>query len=518
MIRATLIISLLLLAGSARAQTALGDGRGLENNQISITPRGPQNDPRGAFLNQIRLRNAVVTGNAPGGLSFRGDVGYTAPGEFRGELGANDLFAFRRDSLTSGLTGYGIRGTEAIQYQFALTTGTSAPAGLLGSPVVRPFGSVDGITPAPGVRTSPALGGTDLTPRDPLDVELDQLSLPGGTLMGTLRSPSAYMTGRASVPALLATAETETGTRMGMIASPLEGVRYQELDPPAWLVRDDGTPRLTPTDSRIEATRTAYDEVLARLSALRIDAINVEAPSARPMWEIRLDEIRAKLDEIAPKQPASPEDPAAPGAPFAQDAIDLIRGAGGDANSLIVGGDPDYDPYVEHVRQAETLLREGRYFDAEERFTRALSLRTGDVPAQVGRIHAQLGAGMYLSSSINLRSLLTRHPEITGVRYAPTLLPTPERTRGLLATLKENVQGESGTLARESALLLAYLGHQLGDRALIQSGLEAFERNASTSDQRLISLLRGVWEGPASSPPVEPARDGSDNSANNPGG
>lgn len=515
MSRPILALAILTLAGSAHAQTALGDGRGLENTQINVTPRGSQNDPRSAFLDQIRLRNAVVTGNAPGGLSFRGDVGYTAPGEFRGELGANDLFAFRRDSLTSGLTGYGIRGTEAIQYQFALTTGTNAPPGLLGSPIVRPFGSADGITQGPGSRSIPALGEASLGPRDPLDVELDQLRLPGGTLMGTLRSPSAYMAGRASAPALLVAAETETGKRVGMIASTLDGVRFQELDPPAWLIREDGTPRLTPTDTRIEPTRTAYDEVLQRLSALRIDAQNVDAPSQRPMWEIRLDEIRAKLDELAPKEPATP---GLPGATFGQDAIDLIRGAAGDVGSLIVGGDPDYDPYIDHVRQAETLLREGRYFDAEERFTRALSLRTGDVPAQVGRIHAQLGAGMYLSSSINLRSLLTRHPEVTGVRYAPTLLPTPERTRGLIATLKENIKGDSGTLARESALLLAYLGHQIGDRALIQAGLEAFERNASTSDQRLISLLRGVWEGPASAPAQPTGSDDMDNAANNPGG
>ena len=68
----------------------------------------------------------------------------------------------------------------------------------------------------------------------------------------------------------------------------------------------------------------------------------------------------------------------------------------------------------------------GRFFDAEERFTAALSVRQGDPMAAVGRIHSQLGAGMFLSAAINLRGLLVAHPELAGVKYVPALLPGKE--------------------------------------------------------------------------------------------
>src|SRR5690606_2294464 len=83
---------------------------------------------------EMRFRNAVVTGNAPGGLSFRGDVGYRAAGEFTGRLGADDTFSFRRDTVYSGLGGMGLRGTDSLQYQFALTTGMRPPPGFAGTP------------------------------------------------------------------------------------------------------------------------------------------------------------------------------------------------------------------------------------------------------------------------------------------------------------------------------------------------------------------------------------------------
>ncbi len=484
-----------MLASSAGAQTALGDGRGLENRQIEATPATRRVNPQEAFLQQIRLRNAVVTGNAPGGLSFRGDVGYVAPGEFFGNLGSNDTFAFRRDSLLSGLMGAGIRGTEAIQYQFALTTGANPPPSLLGAPVVERFGTPRPPTQAIPVFKPPQLAETGLTPPDPVERELEGLLSPGGSLLGTLRSPSAYIATRASTPTVLGMGQTEEGKLWGMVASPLEGVRYQELPMPGYgSGNEQGETTVPTTDLRIEPTRSVYDDLVERLSALRIDASGGErVEPRRPVWEIRLDEIREQLDELGPEDDQGAEGPELPGQGLAQDAIDIIRGAGGEASSLIRGGDPRYDPFADHMHQAETLLGEGRYFDAEERFTRALGVRPGDVAAQIGRVHAQLGAGMFLSASVNLRQLLRKHPEVAGMRYTQALLPQPERLTSITRTLRQNIADGSSTLARESALLLSYLGHQLGDRDLVARGLDAFEQDASSADRRLVALLRGVW-------------------------
>ena len=117
--------ALLLFAGSAaNAQNALGDGNALDANPGQY---GSSNYARPSLVDELRFRNSIATGNAPGGLSFRGDLGYRSAGEFTGELGSDSLFAFRRDSLYSGLAGMGIRGTDALQYQFALTTGSAPP-------------------------------------------------------------------------------------------------------------------------------------------------------------------------------------------------------------------------------------------------------------------------------------------------------------------------------------------------------------------------------------------------------
>ena len=115
---ASLVAAASLPVPLASAQNALGDGRALDNN---LSTRGRYNNARPSLRDELAFRNSVVTGNAPNGLSFRGDVGYRAPGEFTGQLGSNDLFSFRRDSLQSGIAGMGIRGTEALQYQLALT-------------------------------------------------------------------------------------------------------------------------------------------------------------------------------------------------------------------------------------------------------------------------------------------------------------------------------------------------------------------------------------------------------------
>src|SRR2546423_569446 len=113
--------------GGARGGGGAGAGARAQNgvDRNVRVGSGGINPARPDFAAEVRLRNAIVTGNAPGGISFRGDVGYRAPGEFMGSLGSNDSFAFRRDSYYSGLGGLGIRGTDALQYQFAMATGHS---------------------------------------------------------------------------------------------------------------------------------------------------------------------------------------------------------------------------------------------------------------------------------------------------------------------------------------------------------------------------------------------------------
>ncbi len=110
--------SMFTIAPLASGQYELGRGDALDRNPGVGT--GGHNRP--AQQEDFRARNLVVTGNVPGGRGFRGSVGYTAEGDFRESIGADDLFQFRADSAFSSpeavRTG---RATERFRFGYDLS-------------------------------------------------------------------------------------------------------------------------------------------------------------------------------------------------------------------------------------------------------------------------------------------------------------------------------------------------------------------------------------------------------------
>jgi len=489
---------------NAHAQDALGDGRGLENN---LSTQTRLNFQRPSLANEVRFRNAIATGNAPGGVSFRGDVGYLAPSDFRGELGSDDLFAFRRDALYSGLAGMGIRGTEALQFQFSMTTGALPPRNLVGSLTY-------GRGPNAGVTTGRLPSGLDPAPviqRAPEQVE------PDTTMMWSLRAPSAYETNRAYLPVLLLSSEPRAEDQIGLTASELRGVRRTDLvdEPPAGRI-DTAMP--------VEPIETSFTKLMERLEQqaeqLPKPPASEEEADTRPEWMKRLEELRQDLVQPTPdntpgqgNQPSSDE-PQNPDELLHlrtnPETLGLLKRAGGSVDSFVP---PDATGvYAEHMRVGQQFMAAERYFDAEERFAHALTIRPGDVDAQVGRIHAQIGAGMFLSAAVNLRSLLLAHPEVASMTYDAAVLPSAERTDEVLARFRANLADAAREnaslpqlrLARACGLLMAYLGRQRGDAALITEGLAAaraaVERayreapnQEDARESRLFDLIEQVW-------------------------
>ncbi|MCA9288294.1 MAG: hypothetical protein KDA05_06910 [Phycisphaerales bacterium] len=629
------LVALAGLAGAASAQNNLGsgyslyrplerpqarpgavtgnDGYGLNRSLERDLGRGvPSLGPNTAanFNRQLAIRNAIVTGNAPNGASFRGDVGYIAPNDFRGELGSNDLFAFRRDSLFSGFAGMGIRGTEALQYQMALTTGN--PSGMLGSGAAIVQRSGGGVGPqatglgvpgtgvqTPGVRQPASVTpGTTAPGTETPPASADPYALGGGTLMGMLRTPSAYTVNRGIQPEMLAQmANPNTGEAWGLTASPLRGVRLDALmsaevrRPGAAPSGAADTGAVTPgqpttalgpgTDARPDSTvvPNSYQAMVNRFMDLATgrgtpgasETPGTQSPGAPPVaatpgtspgtapafmapgseeWEQRLAEIRERLSqdlarpevlresranlqrgEFDPGEgPAS--DNRTPGLntfrPLDPEALRIIRESGLRLDQY-VPLDNRESVYAQHMAVAAQFLSRRAYFDAEERFTRALDIRRGDWMAGVGRLHAQLGAGMYLSAGTNLRNMLTEHPEVAAATYDAAMLPAPDRLDEIAQELRTNIsgalEGQRALLGTDSALLLAYLGFQRGDEAMLHEGLDLYQRlldryaptpagegGAAPPAQHgaaLLEMVRGVWAGqigtgdPAS-PPATP--------------
>jgi hypothetical protein len=187
------------------------------------------------------------------------------------------------------------------------------------------------------------------------------------------------------------------------------------------------------------------------------------------------------------------------------EAIDLIRRSRAQANTFIDPATGKRDFFAEHMATGEKLLGEERYFDAEERFALALSIKPGDVNAQAARIHAQMGAGLYLSAAFNLRSLLTANPEVAAIRFTGATVPNAERLASLAADLRGKIAvadaRKEDPLASDG-LMLAYIGHQVQNTVLVREGLDVMKRGTRskaeqatvTADQSaLLELLETVW-------------------------
>ncbi|MEL7471988.1 MAG: hypothetical protein AAGK04_01620, partial [Planctomycetota bacterium] len=185
---------------------------------------------------------------------------------------------------------------------------------------------------------------------------------------------------------------------------------------------------------------------------------------------------------------------------FDPETMRMLRESSGRVVEFATVGS-DRDVYSEHMRVATEMLGEERYFDAEERFTRAMAVRRGDITARIGRAHAQLGAGLFLSAGVNLRNLLREHPEIASARYDARLLPAGERLGQTVIVLRQTLS-EGGEISKQAAMLLAYVGFQAGQIDVAREGLDAMrassyvDRTGATRERSpdpLAELLAEIW-------------------------
>lgn len=581
--------AVLMLAGAAHGQHALGDGRALDRN-LQSNSGGALPGRRDSLQDTLRFNNAVIHGTATGGKSFRGVVGYRATDQFGGHLGSDDIYYFKRDSMAAESPAFGVRGTDALRYQFGATTGNIVPAYMVAGP-----GTL-------------ARSGTVTTSGTP----------------NALRSTSEFLAARAVRPSVVGQRQDEWGAQYVAQASPLLGVSWtktraspleaaartdlkaplgQPTPPPPGAfpapsplsglessvpgvpngldrVAENETPRPAPPNQIV--TRVMNElrtEVGGRVDPIApIDptrppnnanplAGSTPAPGATPgtaapgqppgtlpgttapgtvptaptppepqTLELQLERLRASMrGEVAPKTmkdiearreaekkrdaAAKPPVEDGKGAPSAQppreiippDGLtpEMIRGLrkSGEkkVNSLIepsAPGDPntpgakDMDMYQSMMTAGQTWLSKGRYFDAEDRFTRAIAAAPGDPMARAGRVNAQLGAGLFLSAAANLRTLLTDHPELVATRYAENLMPSADRSGKVAVQLRQELNAPSSALQRDAAFLMAYLGYQREDNALIADGLAEFANRIdpeNAKDEALLALIVAAW-------------------------
>lgn len=116
-----------------------------------------------------------------------------------------------------------------------------------------------------------------------------------------------------------------------------------------------------------------------------------------------------------------------------------------------------------------------------------LGMRLEEVAKRQRRREVEL----YLSASLSLRNLFKTHPELIDTKYDRALLPAPDRLDSALKLIRERVG--AGEDRPNYGFLLAYIGHQTGDKALVEEGLGFVKGNESLDTYG--ALLRGIWLG-----------------------
>jgi hypothetical protein len=218
-----LAAALVALSGApaALAQNALGDGRALDANLR--VGSGGRNPDAIDFRSEVQFRNAIVTGNVPAAFAFRGDVGYSAADDFRGELGSNDFFEIQRDSFFSSIGTRDLGGIVALQTSLDLSVG----------------GQLGGLSKNALIVNRSGVGATAGTVRDSGRNRPATLDI-FGSVENIIRTPSdAIIRDGIERPSILGTAvDQRTGTTRYVGASDLMGVRDFSINDPSFGVTD----------------------------------------------------------------------------------------------------------------------------------------------------------------------------------------------------------------------------------------------------------------------------------------
>lgn len=250
----------------------------------------------------------------------------------------------------------------------------------------------------------------------------------------------------------------------------------------------------------VQSVEPGEDVYMDLLAAMRDPERDMDDDSP---WENRL--VRPRDDEQDEDQREADDPFALPDA-LRRDAQDDEQQADREqsrAQALLDRLDHDFEPLDSLagdgegqtnrlLREAEQLLGEGRFFDAEAAY-REVVVREGDAPmARVGLTHAQLSAGMIRSASTNLRTLFEQHPELIATRYEANLLPPADRLEWIAGELRRLMDDERRAPG-EAALLLAYLGYQQGDEQMIREGLDAVQAREDDEHDGLLHVLQHIW-------------------------
>jgi len=484
---------LFMSAGALGQQTSLVpsgmDGHLLDQSLSTID--GVYNRSRQSNIG-FTIGNAIVTGNIGGGRGFRGELGYRASRDFRGATPIDLFDSYRFDTLQSGLS---------LQ---RITTRPGNPQ--IGNPLSTTF-------------TNPVLAssssGTTLSQVTRYGQTYEPPTFDAGGTLGSFQYNRTQQ-------GILGARPGETGVpRRGPQGRPMisPGTRGPAAGLDAGLELDSGRqiPKIQAPRNRLEPKTGAPKE------AEKVEAgeSGPKRPTGISVGKDAYTDLMARMAQTATQSGAAPVSGEYTAEQLAaiqefRNALRTVTAPGGDAekqsapnnaapvSSLtperlreIAARLPKIDRLAgtgrslvnDAMARGEEALLRGEYFAAEEQFSRALMISVDEPMALAGRMHAQIGAGLYQSASVSLRRLLTNYPEMAGAEFEAVLIPKTERlaaARADLARLR-SVEG-----MEDGALLEAYIGRLLGDPVLIAQAVDAMR--AHDPNDPILTTIEVLWQ------------------------
>lgn len=513
------------MRGSGISQR-MGSGNLLDAN----TQVGSGGVNRGVVSVDYNSQNLLVTGNVAGGRGFRGSVGYTADRDFRGTLGSDSTFRFEADSAYSNIV---FNTSNYSRDRFLLAQGLGAFEYRRESTPISPE-EQRAAAAQPESRLRLDRANTQMAIGRMNDEAGEDRTIATG--VGAGGESVRYIV--SPLRGLQAEKLDDPIVRSGL--SLYEQARARQEIASGIAKPDDFDPRaramqrgMIDAQIRPEDSGASVRETEARLMApgyldilKAVDLSASKEEQARP--KTTLDEIRQELDRL--QRGAREEKPADATPETGPDAMREERKAPADATGIDALLEPrppaerldergsvrerrekltveqmadvlrhggrieklstdDERRLNQLIRQGEQSLREGDYFMAERRFLQAQAYRFDNPLIEVGLAHAQIGAGLNLSAALTLRSLFAKHPELIDAQYDRALLPGDERLARVKSLLRERIS--EGADANDYGFVLAYIGRQTGDKALVREGLAHIAGNDAAVSLR--TLLEEIW-------------------------
>lgn len=530
---------------SGGAGMSMGAGNLLDSN----TQVGSGRSNNATTPVDYNARNLLVTGNVAGGRGFRGSVGYTADTDFRGSVGSDDTFRFEADSAYSNVV---FNSSSLSRDRFLMAQGLGAfeyrrestPVGVeqqrtaIDQPDSRMRLDRANSAMALGrlnyevgedrtVATGTGRGGEPIryivSPLRGLQTEMltDPLVRSGLSLYEQARARQEIASGVAKPEDFNPRARAVERGMLDTQVKPTDAGEVSRVQTQFFsqgyldILKsvDTAAARTTGDESAtLDRVKRDLDEMTKPRVPGQIDLEKIDAEKEREAKEKAAQEAAGRQpgvetptpDAVQPGQGTGKNDPLLQptdregerekerekvrGKLMSVEEMAEVLRHGKKVASL---GRDDQRRVDELTRLGEAALKSGDYFSAERRFLQAQDYRTGDPFIEVGMAHAQLGGGLYLSASLTLRNLMKTHPELIDTRYDAALLPTEKRLESAIALIRERIaRGEDQA---NYGFLLAYIGHQAGDKALVEEGLAKVEGNESLDTYG--KLLRGVWLG-----------------------